>query len=139
MHVLADAFTSVLAISALVAGAYFGFVWLDPLAGLMGTFVIAIWAYGLIKSSAAVLLDAVAGRSRAALIRQRLESDGDQVADLHLWRLGPGHLAMTAVMVTSRQRSPDDYKAKLAGIEGLSHINIEVNIDLGHDADQRAA
>jgi cation diffusion facilitator family transporter len=139
-HVLADAFTSVLAISALAAGAYFGAAWLDPLAGLAGTCVIAVWAYGLIKSSAAVLLDAVAGRTRATLIRERLEIDGDRVADLHLWRIGPGHLAMIAVMVTGRPRSPDDYKAQLVGIDGLSHVNIEVNvISGGKDSDQRAA
>jgi cation diffusion facilitator family transporter len=139
IHVMTDAFTSVLAISALAAGAYFGFVWLDPVAGLIGTCVIAVWAYGLIKSSAEVLLDAVAGRSRAALIRQRLEFDGDRVADLHLWRVGPGHLAMIAVMVTDHARSPDDYKARLAGIDGLSHVNIEVNVVAGRGTDQQAA
>jgi cation diffusion facilitator family transporter len=127
-HVLADAFTSVLAIAALSVGAYFGWVWLDPIAGLIGTCVITAWAYSLIRSSSAVLLDSVAGRSRAALIRQRLETDRDRVADLHVWRVGPGHLAVIAVIVTSRARPPDDYKARLAGINGLSHINIEVNV-----------
>jgi cation diffusion facilitator family transporter len=129
IHVLADAFTSVLAISALAAGAYFGWVWLDPVAGFIGVCVISAWAYSLIKSSSAVLLDAVASRGRVALIRQRLEADGDRVTDLHLWRLGPGHLAMIAVIVTGRPRSPDHYKAQLAGIDGLSHVNIEVNPD----------
>ena len=75
-----------------------------------------------------MLLDAVAGRSRADEIRRRLESDGDHVADLHLWRLGPGHLALIAAMVTHRPRTPDDYKALLHGIDGLSHITIEVNV-----------
>jgi len=138
-HVLSDAFTSVLAISALAAGAYFGLVWLDPVAGLIGTCVISVWAYSLIKSSSAVLLDAVAGRSRAQLIRQRLECDGDRVADLHLWRLGPGHLAVIAVLVTQRPRSPDDYRSMLVGIEGLSHVNIEVNVIASLDTDQQAA
>jgi cation diffusion facilitator family transporter len=138
VHVLADVFTSVLAISALTAGSYFGWVWLDPVAGLVGTCVIAAWAYSLIKSSSAVLLDAVAGRSRAALIRERLEIDGDRVADLHLWRVGPGHLAVIAVIVTSRPRPPDHYKTLLAGIDSLSHINIEVNAAL-EGPDQRAA
>jgi cation diffusion facilitator family transporter len=129
IHVLADAITAVLAISALAAGAYFGWVWLDPVAGLIGFCVISVWAFGLIKSSAAVLLDAVAGRQRLALIRQRLEIDGDRVTDLHLWRVGPGHLAMIAAIATARPRPPDDYKAQLAGIDGLSHVNIEVNSD----------
>jgi len=139
-HVLADAFTSVLAISALAAGAYFGLAWPDPVAGLIGTGVIAVWAYSLIKSSAAVLLDAVAGRARAASIRRLLEADGDRVVDLHLWRLGPGHLAVIAAVVTESPRAPDDYKARLAGIDGLSHVHIEVNVAAaGHSSGQRAA
>lgn len=129
IHVLTDAITAVLAISALAAGAYFGWVWLDPVAGLIGFCVISVWAFGLIKSSAAVLLDAVAGHQRLALIRQRLELDGDRVTDLHLWRVGPGHLAVIAAIATARPRPPDDYKAQLGGIDGLSHVNIEVNSD----------
>jgi cation diffusion facilitator family transporter len=129
LHVLADTITAVLAISALAAGAYFGWIWLDPVAGLIGFCVISVWAFGLVKSSAAVLLDAVASRRRLALIRQRLEINGDRVTDLHLWRIGPGHLAMIAAIATARPRRPDDYKAQLAGIDGLSHVNIEVNSD----------
>jgi cation diffusion facilitator family transporter len=132
IHVLADTMTGVLAISALAAGAYFGWVWLDPLAGLIGFCVISVWAFGLIKSSAAVLLDAVASRRHLVLIRERLEIDGDRVTDLHLWRVGPGHLAMIAAIATARPRRPDDYKAQLAGIDGLSHVNIEVNSDSRH-------
>ena len=136
---LADVCTSVLAICALAAGAYFGSAWPDPVAGLIGTGVITVWAYSLIKSSAAVLLDAVAGRARAASIRRLLEADGDRVVDLHLWRLGPGHLAVIAAVVTESPRAPDDYKARLAGIDGLSHVHIEVNVAAGHSSDQRAA
>jgi cation diffusion facilitator family transporter len=129
IHILADAFTSLLAICALAGAAYFGWVWLDPVAGLIGFCVISVWSYSLIKSSAAVLLDAVASPGRVALIKQRLESEGDRVTDLHLWRLGPGHLAVIAAIVTPRSRTPDDYKAQLVGIDGLSHIHIEVNPD----------
>jgi cation diffusion facilitator family transporter len=132
IHVLADTMTGVLAISALGAGAYFGWVWLDPVAGLIGFCVITVWAFGLIKSSAAVLLDAVASRRHLVLIRERLEVDGDRVTDLHLWRVGPGHLAMIAAIATARPRRPDDYKAQLVGIDGLSHVNIEVNSDSRH-------
>lgn len=127
VHVLADAVTSLLAISALVAASYLNLPWLDPVAGLIGTVVIAAWAYTLIRSASAVLLDAVPSRARADLIRQRLEIEGDRVADFHLWRLGPGHLGVLAVMVSENPRAPDYYKARLAGIEGLSHVNIEVN------------
>ncbi len=86
-----------------------------------------MWAYGLIKSAAAVLLDAVPSRSRAELIRQRLEIENDRVTDLHVWRLGPGHLGVLAAIVSDHPRAPDHYKARLAGIEGLSHVAIEVN------------
>jgi cation diffusion facilitator family transporter len=127
VHVLADAVTSLLAITALVAAAYFDLPWLDPVAGLLGTIVIAVWAYSLIKSAAAVLLDAVPSRARAGLIRQRLEIENDRVTDLHVWRLGPGHLGVVAVIVSEHPRPPDHYKARLAGIEGLSHVSIEVN------------
>jgi cation diffusion facilitator family transporter len=127
IHVLADAVTSLLAISALIAAAYFGLPWLDPVAGLLGTIVISVWAYSLIKSAAAVLLDAVPSRARAGLIRQRLEIENDRVTDLHVWRLGPGHLGVVAVIVSEHPRPPDHYKARLAGIEGLSHVSIEVN------------
>jgi cation diffusion facilitator family transporter len=133
VHVLADAITSLLAISALVAAAYFGLPWLDPTAGFIGTVVIAAWSYSLIKAASAVLLDAVPNRARASLIRQRLESEGDRVADFHLWRLGPGHLGVLAVVVSRNPRPPAYYKARLAGIDGLSHVNIEVNhyLDIG--------
>jgi cation diffusion facilitator family transporter len=127
VHVVADAVTSVLAISALSAGAYFGLPWLDPIAGIIGAVVIAVWADSLMKSAAAVLLDAVPNRALVTLIRQRLEVDNDRVTDLHLWRLGPGHLGMVAVIVSENPRPPDLYKARLAGIEGLSHVNIEIN------------
>lgn len=133
VHVLADAVTSVLAIIALLAGRYFGWVWLDPLAGLLAIVVIAAWAWSLIKSAGAVLLDIVPSRERAELIRQRLEGDDDRVADLHLWRLGPGHLGMMAVVVSNNPLSPDHYKARLAEIDGLSHITIEVHACPEHE------
>jgi len=131
-HVLADAFTSLLAISALVAGLYLGWVWLDPAVGLVGTAVIAAWAWNLIKSSGA--LDTVPSRERAELVRQRLEVGDDRVADLHVWRLGPGHLGIMAVVVSHNPLSPDHYKARLSGIDGLSHVNIEVHSCPSHEA-----
>ena len=133
IHVLADAFTSLLAISALVAGLYLGWVWFDPAVGLVGTAVIAAWAWNLIKSSGAVLLDTVPSRERAELIRQRLEVGDDRVADLHVWRLGPGHLGIMAVVVSHNPLPPDHYKARLSGIDGLSHVNIEVHSCSSHE------
>jgi cation diffusion facilitator family transporter len=127
IHVLSDALTSVLAIAALSAAAYFDLHWLDPIAGLLGMIVITIWAYSLIRSAAAVLLDAVPSRARAELIRQLLETDGDRVTDLHVWRLGPGHLGVLASIVSQHPQPPSHYKARLEGIGDLSHVTIEVN------------
>ncbi|HEY5085019.1 MAG TPA: CDF family Co(II)/Ni(II) efflux transporter DmeF, partial [Rhizomicrobium sp.] len=92
VHVLADAMTSVLAIIALSCGLAFGWVWMDPLMALVGVFVILSWSLGLIRTAGTTLLDMVPDRHLAGTIRQRLEVDGDRVSDLHLWRLGPGHV-----------------------------------------------
>ena len=96
LHVLADALTSILAIAALLTGRFYGWVWMDPLMGIVGAGVIAAWSIDLLRSSGAVLLDTVPDQELASQIRQRLESDGDRVADLHMWRLGPGHNAVLA-------------------------------------------
>jgi cation diffusion facilitator family transporter len=127
IHVLSDALTSLLAIAALSTAAYFDLHWLDPIAGLLGMIVIIIWAYSLMRSAAGVLLDAVPSRARAELIRQRLEMGGDRVTDLHVWRLGPGHLGVLAAIVSKHPQPPSHYKARLDGIEDLSHVTIEVN------------
>jgi cation diffusion facilitator family transporter len=126
-HVLADALTSVLAIVALLGGRLFGWVWLDAAIGIVGAAVIARWSYGLIRSSGAVLLDTVPDPALAAAIRSRLEVGDDQLGDLHLWRLGPGHAGVIASIVSDRPQEPDAYKRRLAGIAGLSHVTIEVH------------
>jgi cation diffusion facilitator family transporter len=126
-HVLADALTSVLAIAALLAGRLFGWVWMDPVMGLVGAIIIAHWSLGLLRSSGAVLLDTVPCERLAALLKGRLEQGADRVADLHLWRLGPGHLGVVASIVSDAPQSPDAYKARLAGVAGLSHVTIEVH------------
>jgi cation diffusion facilitator family transporter len=127
LHVLADAVTSVLAIGGLVMGRFYGFVWMDALVGIIGAGVIVSWGFGLMRSSGAVLLDAVPSRGLADRVRARLEVDGDRVADLHLWQLGPGHAGVIASVVTEHPRSPQTYKARLTGISGLSHVTIEVH------------
>jgi cation diffusion facilitator family transporter len=131
-HVLADAVTSVLAIMALTAGRFLGWSWLDPAAGLVGAFVIAHWSVRLIRSSSAVLLDLTPDPGLARLIRTRLEVGGDRVSDLHLWRLGPGHNALIASVVTDTPQSPSAYKSRLADIKGLSHVTVEVHRCPGH-------
>ena len=127
VHVLADAMTSVLAIVALLAGRFYGWVWMDPLMALVGVAVILSWSYGLMRSSGAVLLDRVPDTRLERLIRLRLEVGGDRVSDLHLWRLGPGHVGMIASLVADRPKAPTIYKRRLAGLPGLSHVTIEVH------------
>ncbi len=114
LHVLADALTSVLAIVALVAGRAYGWVWMDPLMGVVGAVVIARWSIGLMRDTGSVLLDAVPDDGLPASIRTRLEENGDRVADLHLWRVGPGHMAAIVSIVSDNPGSPASYKARLA-------------------------
>ena len=123
---LADALTSVLAIIALLAGRLFGLNWLDPVMGLIGTAVILAWSWSLLQSAGAVLLDAVPSEDLAHTIRDQLEKNGDKIADLHLWRLGPGHMGVIVSIVSDQPQTPETYKARLATVEGLSHITVEV-------------
>ena len=132
VHVLADALTSLLAIVALLAGHVYGIVWLDPAMGLVGTVVIIAWSWTLIQSAGATLLDAVPDRGLAKGVRGCLETGGDRVTDLHLWRLGPGHTGLIVSVVSDAPQPPSAYKAKLAGLHGLSHVTVEVNPCPGH-------
>jgi cation diffusion facilitator family transporter len=135
-HVLADALTSVLAIVALLAGRFYGWVWADAATGLVGAVVIAYWATSLLYSSGAILLDTVPDQRLAAHLRRRLEQGGDRVVDLHLWRLGPGHLALVASVVSDHPQPPEAYKARLAGCASLSHVTVEVHAS--HDGPRMA-
>jgi cation diffusion facilitator family transporter len=126
VHVLADAATSILAILALVAAMLLQWVWADPAVGIVGSLVIASWAYGLIRDSGAVLLDVSADKSIETVIRDRLETKGDRVTDLHLWQVGPGHRAAVISIVSDNPLPPATYKRRLAGLRGLSHVTVEV-------------
>jgi cation diffusion facilitator family transporter len=126
-HVLTDALTSVLAIIGLLAGRFNGWIWMDPLMGIVGGLLIARWSWGLLRGAGAVLLDTSPDEALSVRIRHRLEDDGDRVADLHLWRIGPGHLALIASVVSDRPQAPEHYKEKLAGLPQLSHVTVEVH------------
>jgi cation diffusion facilitator family transporter len=128
VHVLADAATSVLAIAALVTAMYAGWVWADPAVGIVGAVVIASWALGLIRDSGAVLLDVSVDKKLEAVIRDRLETRGDLVSDLHLWQVGPGHRAAVISIVSDNPLPPTIYKRRLRGLRGLSHVTIEVEV-----------
>ena len=97
IHVIADATVSVFVIIALLLARTFGWLWTDPAAGIIGAFVIASWSYALIRDTGSILLDMNPDWRMADNLRQTIEADGDRLADLHLWRLGPGHLGQLCV------------------------------------------
>jgi len=126
-HVMADALTSVLAIAGLLAAWGYGWTWLDPAIGIVGAVVIAHWSWGLIRDAGAVLLDATPDAELGAAIRARLERDDDRIADLHVWRVGPGHHAAIVSLVSDSPVPVEDYKTRLADLERLSHVTVEVH------------
>lgn len=126
VHVLADALTSVLAIVALLAGRYLGWVWLDPAMGIVGALVIARWSYTLIKSSAAVLLDA-SDEQVAEQIRRSVEAPGDaNIVDLHVWQVGPGARAAIVSVVARASLNAEALRGRLAPVPGLAHLTLEL-------------
>jgi cation diffusion facilitator family transporter len=126
VHVVADAAVSVLVIVGLLLARAFGWLWMDPLAGIVGACVIASWSSGLIRDTGAILLDMTPDKRMADKVRATIEGEGDEVADLHLWRLGPGHLGAIVSVITRQARGPGFYRNRLAGIPELSHLTIEV-------------
>ncbi|HVW93359.1 MAG TPA: CDF family Co(II)/Ni(II) efflux transporter DmeF [Devosia sp.] len=126
VHVMADAAVSVLVIAGLVLARAFGWTWMDPAAGIVGACVIASWSYGLIRDTGGILLDMTADRSLASDIRRLVERQGDTVSDLHVWRLGPGHLGAIVAVRTTEARDCDFYHRRLSALPGLSHVTVEV-------------
>ena len=127
LHVLADAMTSVLAIVALLAGKTLGWAWMDPVMGIAGALVIARWSIALLRDTSAVLLDAEVAPARRDAIRVAIESRrDDRVSDLHVWRVGPRHLAAIVSVVTAAPRSPAAYKERLREFGDLTHVTVEV-------------
>jgi len=127
VHVMADAAVSVLVIVGLLLGRVLGWVWMDPLAGLAGAIVIASWSYALIRDTGSVLLDMTPDPNMAENIRMAIERDGDLLCDLHLWRLGPGHMGVIVSIATAVPREPAFYRERLAHFRSLSHVTIEVH------------
>ena len=126
IHVMADAAVSVLVIVGLLLARAFGWLWMDPLAGIVGACVIASWSYGLIRDTGAILLDRIPDRRLAEDLRTTIEGDGSKLADLHLWRLGPGHLGAIVSVCPKEPCTADYYRAKLARYPALSHLTIEI-------------
>jgi len=128
IHVIADAAVSVLAIIGLLLARAFDWVWMDPLAGVIGALVIANWSWGLMRDTGRILLDMNLDERMAEKVRHLIEDNGDTVLDLHVWRVGPGHLsAVVSVATSEAQRSPSFYRGALRRFKGLSHVTVEVN------------
>lgn len=128
VHMLADAATSVLAMAAIGAGWWLGWTVFDPIVGLVGAVVILRWAYSLMKSAGSMLLDVQPNVELTEAIRAEIEALGDEVTDLHVWRVGPGHLAGIVSVATDQQRNVEFYRAALTGVAKLSHLTIEVEV-----------
>lgn len=124
VHVLADALTSVLAIAALLGGRYLGWVWLDPVMGIVGAIVIASWSWTLMRDTAAVLLDA-SDPDLEKEIRQEVEGPGDaRITDLHVWRVGPGaHAAIVSVVGADRE----SVRRRLVPVHEIAHLTVEAS------------
>ena len=126
VHVMADAAVSVLVIIGLLLARGFGWLWMDPLAGLVGAIVIANWSVGLLRDTGGILLDRTPDPRMAEKVRDIIEAEGDQVTDLHLWRLGPGHLGAIVCVATAGTRDAAHYRQRLARFADLSHVTVEV-------------
>ncbi|WP_413987944.1 CDF family Co(II)/Ni(II) efflux transporter DmeF [Labrys okinawensis] len=125
-HVLADAAVSVLVIVGLLFGRFLGWNWMDPVAGIVGAGVILSWSYTLIRDTGGILMDMMPDRRLVDAIRASIEKDGDKVADLHVWRLGPGHLGAIVSVASPQPHEPRYYRDKLTGFPSLSHVTVEV-------------
>jgi len=128
IHVLADAFTSVLAIAALSGGLFGGWAWLDPAVALLGAAIIGQWSFGVLRNSGQALVDATADPAISQRIRDLLEADGDaKVSDLHVWQIGATAWSAALSVVADRPLPAADYRLRLAAIEPLRHVTVEVH------------
>ena len=127
VHVIGDAAVSVLAIVGLSLAKAFGWLWMDPLAGIVGALVIGNWSYGLVRDTGAILLDVSRGNPLEEKIKSAVGRAGDKLVDLHVWRLGPGHFgAIVSVVTNVDRRSPAFYHSIFQNFKGLSHITVEI-------------
>ena len=139
VHVMADAAVSVMVILGLIAAKAFGWLWMDPLAGLVGAFVIASWALSLLRDTGAILLDMRPDNVLENKVRALVEGAGDELRDLHVWRIGPGHLGAILSLASHTTRTPDDYRSLFRKLPSISHLTIEVNPRRDNQRDDRAA
>lgn len=139
-HVLADALTSVLAIAALLAGRHLGWGWMDAAMGIVGAVVIGRWSWGLLRDTAAVLVDATGNDPIAQEIREAIEDGDARIADLHAWQVGPGKYAAIVSLIAADPLPPAAYAERLRIHDELVHVTIETHrCDGPHGALRKAA
>ena len=127
LHVMADALTSLLAIIALFTGKMFGWIWMDPIMGIVGALLITRWSYRLLIDTGKILLDRDINQEAVAEIQAKIESDSDnKVSDIHVWRVGSYHLSAIISIVTHHPKPPEYYKTLLADFEEIVHVTVEV-------------
>ncbi len=137
LHVLADAATSILAIIALIAGKLWAVSWLDPAMGLVGAVLVTVWAYGLLRDTGRVLLDAEMTAPVVAEIREVIAASPikAELCDLHVWRVGKGKYACILSLAVAESVSPDYFREQVGIHEELVHITIEINrVAISHRA-----
>ena len=127
LHVIADAITSILAISALITGKYLGWIWMDPVMGIVGSVVVAQWACALLRDTSVILLDRTPETDLNDEIRKAVETDGDTViTDLHVWQVGVGQFSAIVSIAARQPKTPEYYREILREHEELRHVTIEV-------------
>jgi cation diffusion facilitator family transporter len=129
LHVVADAATSVLAIFALFGGKLWGANWLDPVMGIVGAGLVAVWAYGLLRDTGRVLLDAEMDAPVVAEIYEVIEASPVKadITDLHVWRVGKGKFACIVSLAVTEAVEPDYFRRQISIHEELVHVTVEVN------------
>ena len=129
LHVLTDAATSVLAIVALTGGKFWGADWLDPVMGLVGAGLVGIWAFGLLRDTGRVLLDAEMDAPVVAEIVEVIEQGpvAAEIVDFHVWRVGRGKYACILSLLVEEQVEPEQFKERLSVHDELVHVTVEVN------------
>lgn len=129
LHVIADAFTSILAIVALLGGKFMNWTWLDPIMGLVGAVMIGIWTRSLLRETGGILLDCGGDDRLRVEIRAAIETDADtRISDMHVWRVGPTKYACILALVAEEPHSLQTYKNRLKEVHELVHVSIEINL-----------
>jgi cation diffusion facilitator family transporter len=125
LHVLADALTSVTAIIALLAAKYFGWIWMDPFMGIVGSLLVAKWSVGLLKQTSRTLLDHQAPEEVLHSLRHKIEDDGhSHITDLHVWSIGSNQFGVILAVASKNPDAAEAYRARLNG-ERFPHTTIE--------------